>query len=68
MNKQELDRLIAIEKRIEEIAKEEGLLTTDIDFQIVPAQRMLEGMAYHWPNNFSHWSFGRDYEKQRTIY
>lgn len=68
MHKQELERLIAIEKRIKEIAEEEGHQTTEIDFEIVPAQRMLEGMAYHWPNNFSHWSFGRDYEKYRTIY
>lgn len=68
MNKQELDRLIVIEKRIKEIAIENGLLTTEIDFEVVPAQRMLESLAYHWPTNFSHWSFGRDYEKYRTIY
>ena len=68
MNKQEFERLINIERRIREIAEEEGLLTTEIDFEVVPAQRMLEGMAYKWPNNFSHWSFGRDYEKHRTIY
>ena len=68
MHKQELDRLTINEKRIKEIVKEEGHQTTEIDFEIVPAQRMLEGMAYNWPNNFSHWSFGRDYEKQRTIY
>lgn len=68
MTKKDLDRLMAIEKRVCEIAKASGLLTTEIDFEIVPAQRMLEGMAYMFPSNFSHWSFGRDYEKYRTIY
>lgn len=68
MHKQELNRLIAIEKRIREIAQEKGLSTTEIDFEVVPAQRMLEGLAYRWPTNFSHWLFGRDYEKYRTIY
>ena len=68
MKKQDLDRIINIEKRINELAKEFGLMTTDTLFEIVPAQRVLEGMAYMFPTNFSHWSFGRDYEKHRTIY
>lgn len=68
MNKKDLDRLAAIERRVAEIAKERGLITTDIDFEVVVAQRMIEAMAYGFPVNFSHWSFGRDYEKLRTIY
>ena len=68
MNKSELDRLISLEKRIKEICQTFGLLTTDIDFEIVPAQKMLEGLAYMFPTNYSHWSFGRDYERFRTIY
>ncbi|MEK7596307.1 MAG: SpoVR family protein [Patescibacteria group bacterium] len=68
MNKSEIRRLEIIEKRVRELAEEFGLLTTDILFEIVPSQRMLEGMAYGFPANFSHWSFGRDYEKMRTIY
>ncbi|HEY4484191.1 MAG TPA: SpoVR family protein [Candidatus Paceibacterota bacterium] len=68
MDKLELERLIFLEKRIKEIAEEFGLLTTDIDFEIVPAQRVLEGMAYNFPKNFSHWSFGRDYDMHRTIF
>jgi stage V sporulation protein R len=68
MTKQELERLKEIEARVCEIFKEKGLLTTDITFEIVPSQRMFEAMAYHFPVNFSHWSFGRDYEKQRMIY
>ncbi|MDO8504346.1 MAG: SpoVR family protein [Candidatus Liptonbacteria bacterium] len=68
MTKQELDRLVRIDKRVREIAEEFGLLTTDILFEIVPPQRVLEGMSYMFPTNFSHWSFGRDYERNRTIY
>lgn len=68
MSENELRRLQNIEARIKELAKESGLSTTDIIFEIVPAQRMLEGMAYRFPTNFSHWSFGRDYDKARTIY
>ncbi len=68
MKKQEVERLIEIEKRIKEIAEESGLLTTEITFEITTAQRVLEGMAYEFPVNFSHWTFGRDYEKYRTIY
>ncbi|OGN03593.1 MAG: hypothetical protein A2651_03800 [Candidatus Yanofskybacteria bacterium RIFCSPHIGHO2_01_FULL_42_12] len=68
MTKKELDRLTEIEKRVKEIAVEFGLLTTDIIFEVVPAQRVLEGMSYMFPVNFSHWTFGRDYDKNRTIY
>ena len=50
------------------IARENGLKTTDITFEIVPSQRVLEGMSYMFPINFSHWSFGREYERHRTIY
>ena len=60
--------MTAIERRIKEIAKEEGLLTTEIIFEVVPARRMIEAMAYHFPTNYSHWTFGRDYDRIRTIY
>lgn len=68
MNQKELQRMTEIEKRIREIAVEFGLLTTEIIFEIVSAQRVLEGMAYGFPTNFSHWTFGRDYERLKTIY
>jgi len=68
MKTQEIERLIKIEKRIKEIAEESGLLTAEITFEITTAQRVLEGMSYGFPVNFSHWTFGRDFEKYRTIY
>jgi len=68
MTKEELARMESIERRIREIAVEEGLTTTDIIFEVVPARRMIEAMAYHFPTNYSHWTFGRDYDRIRTIY
>ncbi len=68
MKKTDIARLSKIEDRIRRIAEDNGLLTTDILFEVVPARKMLESMAYMFPTNFSHWSFGRDYEKYRTIY
>lgn len=68
MDSRNLKRIQEIERRIQEIARDFGLSTTEILFEIVPAQRVLEGIAYRFPVNFSHWSFGRDYEYHRTIY
>lgn len=68
MTDKELNRLRELDVRIREIAEEFGLLTTDINFEVVPAMRVIEGMAYSFPTNFAHWSHGRDYDKHRTIY
>ena len=64
----ELERLKRAEELICEIAAESGLEWMEQEFDIVPAQKMLEIMAYRLPVNFSHWSFGRDYEVERTKY
>jgi len=61
MNKSEMQRLIKIEDRIYEIAKE------DIEFDIIPDQKMLEIMSYRIPGNVSNWKYGRDYERLRTF-
>ena len=68
MTKEELERLKTLEIRIHEIAKEMGLLTKDIIFEVVPVKRVIEGMSYGFPDNFSYWQFGRDWEYYRTIY
>lgn len=68
MTEKELARMRRLERRIREIAEEHGLMTTDIAFDIVPARRVIEAMAYQFPMNFSHWTFGRDYDRIRTIY
>jgi len=51
---------------IREIASEFGLDFIPQEFDIVPAGKMLEILAYRLPVNYSHWSFGRDYEMERT--
>ena len=56
MLEKEFDRLRRLDARIKEIAQEMGLLTTEIDFEVVPAQRMFEGMAYNFPTNFASFS------------
>lgn len=61
-----MQRLIKIEQRIYEIARENGLEFCDIEFDVIPDQKMLEIMAYRIPSNISNWKFGRDYEKLRT--
>ena len=69
MTKMELRRLIKIEDRVQRIIKEDlGLKICNIEWDVVPAQKMLEIMAYNIPTNISNWKFGRDYERLRTIY
>ncbi|NBC26198.1 MAG: hypothetical protein GVY08_05020 [Bacteroidetes bacterium] len=68
MKDKQLDRLNKIEPEIKRIAEEMGLTVTDVDFEVVSSRKMIESMAYRFTTNFSHWSFGRDYDKQKTIY
>jgi stage V sporulation protein R len=63
-----LERLSWFDRKIQEVAEDFGLDFFPQEFDIVPAQKMLEIMAYRFPVNFSHWSFGRDYEEARTRY
>jgi stage V sporulation protein R len=67
MNKEQLERLKKIEKRLYEMAREEGLEFCDIEWDIIPDQKMFEIMAYRIPGNISNWKYGRDYERIRTI-
>ncbi len=64
----ELKRLTEFDEKIQAIAREFGLDFFPQEFDIIPAQKMLEIMAYHFPINFSNWSFGRDYEMEKTKY
>lgn len=65
----DLQRLIKIEDRMYQIAREDlGLEFCDIQFDIVPKEKMFEIQAYHLPGQISNWKFGRDFERTRTIY
>ena len=68
MNKTDLKRLNEADGLIREIAADFGLDCLPQEFDVVPARKMLEIMAYRLPVNFSHWSFGRDFEIERTKY
>jgi stage V sporulation protein R len=68
MNKEQLGRLNEADLVIRQTAEEMGLELLPQEFDVVPAGKMLEIMAYHLPVNFSHWSFGRDFEIERTRY
>ncbi len=64
----ELERLNQFNEIIKETAESFGLDFFPQEFDTIPAQKMLEIMAYRFPVNFSHWSFGRDYEMEKTKY
>jgi len=69
MEKKDLKRLVKVENEIQKIVFDElGLTCYPIEFDVVPAQKMLEIMAYNLPTNISSWKFGREYEKHKTIY
>lgn len=64
----DLARLNEADRLIQEIARELGLDFLPQEFDVIPDLKMLEIMAYGLPVNFSHWSFGRNFETERTRY
>ena len=67
MNEQDYQRLIKIEEKLYEYAHDFGLIFHDIEWDVIPDQKMFEIMAYRIPGNISSWKYGRDYERIRTI-
>ena len=61
----ELERSI---DEIWEIALEMGYDPYPIHFEVVPVHVIYELGAYSLPARFSHWTFGRDYHRQKTSY
>jgi len=61
----ELERWIEL---IYEKALELGLDPFPVHFEVVPAHIIYELGAYALPARFSHWTFGRDYHVQKTMY
>lgn len=68
MSNVDLNKLNEADRLIQQIVADFGLDPMPQEFDVVPAQKMLEIMAYRLPVNYSHWSFGRDYEIERTKY
>jgi stage V sporulation protein R len=63
--REELERWIDI---ISEKAHELGLDPYPTHFEVVPQHIIYELGAYGLPARFSHWTFGRDYHRQKTSY
>lgn len=60
-----------LEKFIEqawETATAMGLDPFPVHFELVPAHVIYEVGSYGLPARFSHWTFGRDYHRQKTMY
>lgn len=69
MKKSDIRKLIKIDEFSRRFVEDElGLKTNDVEFDIVPVQKMLELLAYRGPVNISNWKYGRDYERLRTIH
>ena len=67
MTKSELQKLIKVEDTLNRYAEEAGLEYCEVEWDIIPDQKMFEIMAYRIPGNISNWKYGRDYERIRTI-
>lgn len=61
----ELERAI---DQIWAIAQRLGLDPFPVHFEVVPAEVMYEIGAYGLPGRFSHWTHGRAYHHQKTLY
>ena len=57
------------DRRIREKAAEFGLNCYPQEFEICDHNQMLSAMAYSGlPSHYPHWSYGKTYEKQKTLY
>jgi len=55
------------DERIREVAESFGLTPFAVDFRHYDYEQMLDIHAYHMPFRYSHWSFGKTYDIQRTL-
>ena len=57
------------DRRIRETAESFGLATFAQEFELCDHEQMLSNMAYHgMPSHYPHWSYGKAYERQKTLY
>lgn len=64
----QLKELNDLDKIIQKMAKKFGLDCYPQEFDIIPAEKMAEIMAYGFPISYHHWSGGRDYEREKTLW
>lgn len=63
----QLKELNDLDKIIQKMAKKFGLDCYPQEFDIIPAEKMAEIMAYGFPISYHHWSGGRDYEREDFV-
>ncbi len=69
MPKYEIKDLVEWDKRIREKVEEFGLDCFPQEFEICDHSQMLGYMAYSgMPSHYPHWSYGKSYEKLKTLY
>jgi len=68
MSDYSINELIAWNKRIEEVISETGLDCYDQEFELVSYEDMISYEAYAgMPSHYPHWSYGKAYERIRTL-
>lgn len=68
MSPTDLDKLRDHYQKCMELVTEWGLEPFEVDFHVVPADKMYEIASYGVPGHFSHWTYGRDFWRQKTMY
>ena len=64
-----LDELKKWDDLIKPLVERFGLNCYPQEFQVCDHNEMIGYMAYSgMPSRYSHWSFGKSYEKQKTLY
>lgn len=57
------------DRKIREKVEAFGLSTFAQEFELCDREQMLSSMAYHgMPSHYPHWSYGKAYERQKTLY
>src|SRR5438477_1059709 len=65
----EVSELVEWDKRVQDVAGEFGLDWYPQEFEICDHNGMLGYMAYSgMPSHYPHWSYGKSYEKLKTLY
>lgn len=69
MNDRDIDALRRWDERIGDLVESYGLDCAPQEFEICDHAEMLGYMAYSgMPSHYPHWSYGKAYEKQKTLY
>ena len=64
-----IDELAVWDERIRELVDRFGLACYPQEFEICDHNEMLGYMAYTgMPSHYPHWSYGKAYERQKTMY